>query len=335
MSQPDPEKNCEIVIVRRRGGDDHDEHHGGVWKVAFADFMTALMAFFLVLWIVNSTTKQTRSSLARYFNPIRLSDTTPARKGLNDPREVDFDASADGALRQDAPPEKQKAAEVRDDPGAAVAQAIRRNAQENETASGQIKEAEKTQGNEEFSDPFAQKKSRQNDAEKSEKAQIPVKSAPGHAEEAKALKAEIETKFGNELNATIKGAFDVVETPEGALISLTDRADLGTFAVGSSEPEQRLLRALAAIADTLRTKTGSIVVRGHTDARPYRGGKSDNWRLSFERAQRAFSGLVEAGFDERRVERVEGYADHKLRNAAAPEAPENRRIEILLRWTGN
>jgi chemotaxis protein MotB len=83
----------EIVIVKRRLGGDHDGHHGGAWKIAFADFMTAMMAFFLVLWIVNSTSKETRSSIARYFNPIKLSDTTPARKGLQDPREEDFEAA--------------------------------------------------------------------------------------------------------------------------------------------------------------------------------------------------------------------------------------------------
>ena len=115
------------------------------------------------------------------------------------------------------------------------------------------------------------------------------------------------------------------------MISLTDRADLGSFAIGSSEPEERLTRALAAIADVLKGRQGTIVVRGHTDSRPFRGGGSDNWRLSFARAQSAFFGLVQAGFDERRVERVEGYADRKPRNTSSPQAPENRRIEILLR----
>src|SRR5438270_5438378 len=85
--------DMEMIIIKR--GHAHEDHpHGGAWKVAFADFMTAMMAFFLVLWIVNSTNKETRSSVARYFNPIRISDTTAARKGLKDPREVDFDASA-------------------------------------------------------------------------------------------------------------------------------------------------------------------------------------------------------------------------------------------------
>lgn len=100
MSEPH-----EIIIIRRRHGD-HDGHHGGVWKIAFADFMTAMMAFFLVLWIVNSTSKETRSSIARYFNPIKLSDTTPARKGLQDPRDTDFDASAPNKPEPPKPPAK-------------------------------------------------------------------------------------------------------------------------------------------------------------------------------------------------------------------------------------
>src|SRR5215210_838811 len=95
----------EIIIVRRRGHGDGDGHHGGVWKIAFADFMTAMMAFFLVLWIVNSTSKETRSSVARYFNPIKLSDTTPARKGLNDPKDSDFDA-AGASPQTDSPKPK-------------------------------------------------------------------------------------------------------------------------------------------------------------------------------------------------------------------------------------
>ena len=105
MSDIEP---AEIVIVRRRAHAGEEGHHGGVWKIAFADFMTAMMAFFLVLWIVNSTSKETRSSVARYFNPVKLAETSPARKGLQDPKEADFDASADFTTKPKAekPPEK-------------------------------------------------------------------------------------------------------------------------------------------------------------------------------------------------------------------------------------
>ncbi|MEX6504978.1 MotB family protein [Jiella sp. M17.18] len=71
----------EIIIVRR-GHDDHDDHHGGVWKIAFADFMTAMMAFFLVMWLTNASDTATRKQVAQYFNPIKLSDPSPATRGL-------------------------------------------------------------------------------------------------------------------------------------------------------------------------------------------------------------------------------------------------------------
>ncbi|WP_048647432.1 MotB family protein [Nitratireductor soli] len=74
----------EIIIVRRGGGDEEDGHHGGAWKIAFADFMTAMMCFFLVMWLVNAANDQTRSALASYFNPVKLIDRNTSTKGLED-----------------------------------------------------------------------------------------------------------------------------------------------------------------------------------------------------------------------------------------------------------
>ncbi|SMC84986.1 MotB family protein [Rhizobium sp. RU36D] len=75
----------EILIIKRHGGGDHDGHHGGAWKIAYADFMTAMMAFFLVMWLVNAANEETKASVATYFNPIKLSDEKPAEKGLEKP----------------------------------------------------------------------------------------------------------------------------------------------------------------------------------------------------------------------------------------------------------
>ena len=76
---------------------------------------------------------------------------------------------------------------------------------------------------------------------------------------------------------------------------------------------------------------GTIIVRGHTDARPYRSATYDNWRLSSARAQMAYYMLSRGGLAEKRFERIEGYAAHRLKDPAQPLAAENRRIEILLR----
>lgn len=59
----------QVVIIRRRRKGGHG-HHGGAWKVAYADFVTAMMAFFLVMWLVGAGTKQQRAAVSEYFkNP--------------------------------------------------------------------------------------------------------------------------------------------------------------------------------------------------------------------------------------------------------------------------
>lgn len=72
----------EIIIVKRRGGNDEDGAHGGVWKIAYADFMTAMMAFFLVMWLVNAANEESKASVASYFNPIKLMDDKPTDRGI-------------------------------------------------------------------------------------------------------------------------------------------------------------------------------------------------------------------------------------------------------------
>ena len=60
--------NAPIIIKRKKvvGG---DGHHGGAWKVAYADFVTAMMAFFMLMWLLNATTEKQRKGIADYFNP--------------------------------------------------------------------------------------------------------------------------------------------------------------------------------------------------------------------------------------------------------------------------
>ena len=55
----------------------------GRWKIAYADFMTAMMTFFLVMWLINTASKEKITKLASYFNPVKLSDRNPA-KGVHD-----------------------------------------------------------------------------------------------------------------------------------------------------------------------------------------------------------------------------------------------------------
>ena len=70
------------IIVKKIVADDHGGHHGGAWKVAYADFVTAMMAFFLLLWLLGATTEKQRKSIADYFSPT-LVETKRDSAGSN------------------------------------------------------------------------------------------------------------------------------------------------------------------------------------------------------------------------------------------------------------
>lgn len=446
------EKHQEIIIVKRRGG--HDEgHHGGAWKIAFADFMTAMMAFFLVLWIVNSTSKETRTAVARYFNPVKLSDTTPARKGLNDPKEVDPNMSGGTGKGEpdkqgQAAKETKEAKETKDGKGGKDAKDGKESKETKDSKdSKDAKEAkdkskaepgpppaprlgrkpgpgpvrlvdrmatfsegdmvEDPQGvltdivsadegmpvpvegssqesgppariSKGFRDPFepitvapdsgkilrfaardakdgevsqqgvAPPETRDRSAAERQGATKPEASSAGarasqaegqaakpEAQQrrddiAKDVEQQVRQAVAAQFGATQGPAVSVKAVEEGVLISLTDSMRFEMFAIASSEPHPRLVKAMGDLAPLLQKQSGRLVIRGHTDARPFRNGKSDNWRLSSARAQMTFQMLKRGGFDEKRLERLEGHGARHPKNVSDPFAPENRRIELLL-----
>lgn len=63
------QSNVAPVIIKRKKVIQGGGHHGGAWKVAYADFVTAMMAFFMLMWLLNATTEKQRKGLADYFNP--------------------------------------------------------------------------------------------------------------------------------------------------------------------------------------------------------------------------------------------------------------------------
>jgi chemotaxis protein MotB len=96
------EKAQEIIIVRRRV-ESEEAHHGGAWKIAYADFVTAMMAFFLVLWILNSTNKDSQTIIARYFNPVKMEDFAKNKKGIRDQQKEEKSDVSDGELNKSPP----------------------------------------------------------------------------------------------------------------------------------------------------------------------------------------------------------------------------------------
>ncbi|MFG1417317.1 flagellar motor protein MotB [Xanthobacter sp. V0B-10] len=92
----DKKDHGELIIIKRHEEEEH-EHHNTAWKVAHADFMTAMMAFFLIMWLINVTDSETRKAIANYFNPVDLAASISDVKGVNDPKDdSDKGTSAEG-----------------------------------------------------------------------------------------------------------------------------------------------------------------------------------------------------------------------------------------------
>jgi chemotaxis protein MotB len=70
------------VIIKRVKKGGHGGHHGGAWKVAYADFVTAMMAFFLLMWLINTTTPEQKRGIADYFAPQSISQTVSGSGGV-------------------------------------------------------------------------------------------------------------------------------------------------------------------------------------------------------------------------------------------------------------
>jgi chemotaxis protein MotB len=418
------EKHPEIIIIKRHN-DHEEEHHGGAWKIAFADFMTAMMAFFLVLWIINATDKNTKTIIARYFNPLKLEDMAKAKKGIRqatgdqarEPPSPDVENApptaktpdvseknetpAEEAAEKDKEKDQDKDKEPADpahptphfteralfsdpyasldqiagklpprQPGKADAAATADAAaggdsttKPNAAAGGDAAATADAIDLRAFVDPFkpsagnafaaappepprppapaVSEVQKQPPAAPAANAPSPAQptasspaaeSAPAAARsDAAKLQDELAKELRAETHAQPAPGIEVQETPEGTLISLTDEYNFGMFASGSAEPQPKVVRIMEKIAQILKAHPGAIIVRGHTDNRPYKSGTYDNWRLSSARAQMAYYMLTRGGLDEKRFDRIEGYADRRPKTPAKPEAAENRRIEILLR----
>ncbi len=98
--------NAPPIIIKkvRKGG--HGGHHGGAWKVAYADFVTAMMAFFLLMWLINTTSPEQKRGIADYFAPASVSQTTSGSGGILAGTGLsDSGAKTDGSSATPSPPQ--------------------------------------------------------------------------------------------------------------------------------------------------------------------------------------------------------------------------------------
>ena len=443
----------EMIIVRRHDEEEHD-HHSSAWKVAHADFMTAMMAFFLIMWLTSVTDDQMRKGIAEYFNPIHMSQGSSELKGLakSNSKEPPTRAGhgempvpeASVNLIDLAPGHANPNAKALSPEAAAAALSAAAEVAAKLAAAGGVSEKDKGKSGESlvdalktigeaaaalkpanggndrdaFQDPYAVLAKLEQDyvstqptsvdaitgdaramgtpggeierdpfdpsywqiaplpaakasetgkpgmaqqtpdsgkpdaaslapspaAAASEKG--PVKDAAaeppadtGQAQAAAAATVARSTEIAKDIKTSVapmmadkaSPGLAVTATAEGVTINLTDDADYAMFAVGSAVPDAKIVVMLERIAKVLAAQPGQIIVRGHTDGRPFHSADYDNWRLSAARAQMAYYALLRGGLDQSRVIAIEGHADRALKTKADPYAAENRRIEILVK----
>jgi chemotaxis protein MotB len=123
----------------------------------------------------------------------------------------------------------------------------------------------------------------------------------------------------------------VMRAPEGIRIDLVDDADFSMFELGTTILTREARGLLEVMAETLKDESAPLILRGHTDSLPWRGGVvANNWSLSTGRAEATRQALVLGGVPMTRIARIEGVADTEPLVAEDPADPRNRRISLLL-----
>jgi chemotaxis protein MotB len=342
-----------IIIIRRKKKGGAAGHHGGAWKVAYADFVTAMMAFFLLLWLLNVTTDEQRHGIADYFTPASSARSESGAGGTMGGQSI----SAPGAMTtQGSPPYVQaqtipsagqgeegdedtvgKSDHGSDGPetGVPKAQQDKTNPdKEHESRAAPDKAGQDKVGQ----DKVGQGKESQNAATDTHE---PVQTAAEAAAQAKreAVENEKFTQATEQLKQAIqqseelKGLADqlmIEQTPEGLRIQIVDKENSSMFPSGSSILYEKSRELLALMGKVLARLTNKITIAGHTDSAPFTlGSRRDNWTLSTERANICRQALEGAGVASLRIARVIGMADREPLDVK-PNAPKNRRISITL-----
>ena len=292
------------VIIIKKIEDGHGGAHGGAWKIALADMMTAMMAFFLLMWLLGASNADQRKSIADYFKPTSHSLTPVGQlagsngvlggRSIIDPDGFPF-AAKQTALLERLTPRSEGGPNPSTDPG-----------QEN---------------NNPYSDP-----DKLTPEQKKEIAQAQEKA------DFDKLEKEIEQKLSeNKKLGGLKDQVSVTRDKQGLRIEIIDKADFAMFPSGGMSMQGKASNLITEIAASLADMPNKIAIRGHTDSVPFQNKEGrNNWSLSAERAEVTRALLEKSGIKESRFARIEGVADTDPFNPKDPRDPRNRRMSITV-----
>jgi chemotaxis protein MotB len=282
------------VIVKKVKKGDHG-HHGGAWKVAYADFVTAMMAFFLLLWLLSVTTEVQKNGIADYFtsSPMvtRSEDGSGGILG-------GLTVAKEGAMTSTVQP-----------------LVVQPQTQDPALRPGSIPQQPETNISDERFEEERRKREEENFQAAKEALEKALNESPELADMAEALKIDM--------------------TSEGLRIQIIDQENKPLFDSGSADLLPHTKQLLRKVSDIIQRLPNELSVRGHTDSVPYGPGSTyTNWELSAERANAARRELLKAGLPASRVNNIVGKADTDHLFSDDPRDGRNRRISVILLHTG-
>jgi len=306
------DNHASIIIKKvKKGG--HGGHHGGAWKVAYADFVTAMMAFFLLLWLLNATTEEQKMGISNYFDPTAISRSTRSGSGgvLGG-----TSITVPGALKSASSP-----------PMISTPQVARPQAERTESTDPDSDDPENIEsrlGSEDDAEGLISAEDLEKLLEEREAAQFKA------AEQM--LRKAIEDSDDPEVRKMAEeGGLKIDQSPEGLRIQLLDQEKTALFPLGSAEMFEQTRKLLAKVSEIIAKLPNKIKISGHTDSRPFPPGATyTNWELSADRALASRRALIANGIPQERVAQVVGMADTDPIEPNDPSAPSNRRISIVL-----
>jgi chemotaxis protein MotB len=281
-----------IIIKKIKKGGGHG-HHGGAWKVAYADFVTAMMAFFLLMWLINTTSPEQKRGIADYFAPASVSQTMSGAGGILGGSAL----GADGSKSAGSSDVIEELAPSSRNPNDGDSKDASSGKTPDEAAAAAMAEAQ---------------------AKREEAA---FQSAAQSLRQAMQSMPEL---------AELSKNIIIDETPEGLRIQLVDQEGRSMFNPAQAQPNDRARLLLRAVAKVVNQLPNRISIYGHTSASPNGAKPEGDWALSSARADSSRRVLQGAGVDADRVYQVSGKAASEPLYPDDPMLPGNRRIAIVL-----
>ena len=291
----------------------HGGHHGGSWKVAYADFVTALMAFFLVMWLLAISSEAGREALADYFNELTMYDAV-----FNGGLPAAFDPSSANPSILDggcfSPRPEQGDATIDPESEAAAAGQI----------AALIKSTQEVLDNLDSLPEGMDGGEGSGDAGRAENDPGPM--TEGEQAFAQGLHAEIQGSLGDAAAGQV-----LVEKVKGGLrIQIVDQDGRPMFRSGGPVLTPEAKAILDVVSERLRSVPNKISIEGHTDALSFTGQRMTNWELSTARASAVRMYLASSGVSDDKLTSVTGYAATQPLDEKNPNDPINRRVSIMI-----